>query len=272
MCNKAYRKAISVGKSVLRIYLILVLVALFGQRWMMYPAPKIASLPRSTRGKLLVLDGNQTQKVHVYYIPAQGDLPTVVLFHGNAEQLADQIPLAEDFADVGVGVYVVEYPGYGLSSDGTTTEANVYSDAETALGYLEEGLKVSRSKEVLFGRSLGTGVAAEMAVRGYGSRLILVSPYSSMVALASKRAPILPTQWLVLDRYDTLEKAPRIQQPTLIVHGAKDRVIPCEMGKAIGARVPRSREYIVPGAEHNDIFEVGGGALWSEIVTYVLKK
>jgi alpha-beta hydrolase superfamily lysophospholipase len=108
------------GKSCLRIYLMLLVVAFFGQRCMMYPAPKSAIFPHATRGELIVLDGDVNRRVYTYYIPAKDGLPTVVIFHGNAEQLADQLSLAEDFADVGLGVYAIEYPGYGLSACKTT--------------------------------------------------------------------------------------------------------------------------------------------------------
>jgi pimeloyl-ACP methyl ester carboxylesterase len=192
----------------------------------------------------------------------------VAVFHGNAEQLADQVPFAEEFADAGLGAYVIEYPGYGLSSDSSTTEANVYADAQAALRHLSTNLHVSRAELVLFGRSLGTGVAAEMARRGFGCRLILVSPYSSMVAMAARTTPFLPTAWLVQDRYDTLAKVGTIRQPTLVVHGAKDSLIPPEMGSAVAAQLPSGKLYLVPQAGHNDVLFVGGQDLWGELVAF----
>lgn len=249
-------------------YVLVGLVAFLGQRGVMYPIPPTTAVPTYGRGKLIVLEGAAGRRVHAYHVPVRDDSPTVVIFHGNAEQLADQMSIAEDFADADLGAYAIEYPGYGLSSDSETTENNVYADAEAALLHLELRLNVSRSNLVLFGRSLGTGVAVEMATRGFGNRLILVSPFSSMLNLARNVAPFLPTRWLVLDRYDTLAKASAIRQPTLIIHGVKDSVVPCDMGKAVAARIPGAEIRILPDADHNDVFLLGGETLWQSIVGF----
>jgi pimeloyl-ACP methyl ester carboxylesterase len=89
-----------------------------------------------------------------------------------------------------------------------------------------------------------------------------------MVALAAKTAPILPTRWLVLDRYDTLAKAPRIHQPTLVIHGASDPVVPCYMGQMIAARVGNAMMRLVSNADHNDVLAVGGAELWGNILAF----
>jgi uncharacterized protein len=256
------------GRALVGSYLGLVLLGFFAQRSLMYPAPKAASVPPSTRGRLIVLEGASPRRVHVYHVPAPPGSPTVAIFYGNAEQLVWQVSLAEEFADAGLGAYVVEYPGYGLSSDSRTTEENVYADAQAALRYLATNLDVAPGELVLFGRSLGTGVAAEMARRGFGCRLILVSPYSSMVAMAARTTPFLPTTWLVLDRYDTLAKAPAIRQPTFVVHGAADTLVPPGMARAVAQRLPLARFRPVPDAGHNDVLFVGGRELWGEVVAF----
>lgn len=260
--------ALRLVKSGLRVYLLVLLVLVLGQRCMIYPKPSVMDLPASSRGQLVTIRHTDQRPVYAYHVKARDDAPTVVIFHGNAEQLADQVSLAEDFADVGLGVYAVEYPGYGPASAGTTTEQNVYADAEIALHYLESELHVARSRMVLFGRSLGTGVAVEMAVRGFGGRLILLSPYTSMWELAGETVTFIPARWLVLDRYDTLAKAGLIQQPSLIIHGAKDRVVPCDMGVRVSKRLRNSTLHVIPAADHNDLLDVGGPESWGSIIAF----
>lgn len=254
--------------SVIGVYLLLMLAAFLLQRTMMYPAPRIAAVPETPEGTLIKLEGAHGRNVHAYYVPAREENPTVVVFHGNAEQLADLASLAIDFAADGLGSYAVEYPGYGLSSSSRTTEANLYADVQEALFYLERNLGVPRERMVLLGRSLGTGVAIEMASRGFGCRIILLSAYSSMAELAAIIAPIFPTQWLILDRYDTLSKAPQIRQPTLVIHGSNDSVVPCTMGQRVAERLPAANISVIANADHNDLLLVGGSDLWQRMVDF----
>jgi pimeloyl-ACP methyl ester carboxylesterase len=268
MASKVRLTVTTLLASLVGVYLLLMLSAFVAQRPMMYPAPSPAVEPRSSNGRLITFAGPAGRSIHAFHVPARDNQATVIVFHGNAEQLADQGWLASELARTGLGSYAVEYPGYGLSSDGKTTEANVYADANAALVHLEQHLGVPRDKMVLFGRSLGTGVAVEMASRGFGSRIILLSPYTSMVDLARGVAPVLPVQWLVLDRYDTLAKAARFTLPTLLVHGERDNVIPCSNSKRVAAVMTAATLVLVPGAGHNDLLDVGGPELWQRIVEF----
>lgn len=268
MASKVRLSVTTLLASIVGVYLLLTVAVFVAQRSMMYPAPSPAVEPNLPNGTHITFEGSEGRSVHAFHVPARGQNPTVVVFHGNAEQLADQGWLATALANRGLGTYAIEYPGYGLSSSGKTTEANVYADADAALGHLEQDLGIPRDKMVLFGRSLGTGVAVEMAKRGFGSRIILLSPYTSMVDLARGVAPILPVRWLVLDRYDTLSKVARIGLPTLVVHGDRDDVIPCAMSTRVAAAMPAATLVLVPGAGHNDLLDVGGPELWRRIVEF----
>jgi pimeloyl-ACP methyl ester carboxylesterase len=92
-----------------------------------------------------------------------------------------------------------------------------------------------------------------MALRGRGARLVLISPYTSIPAVASEVVPWAPTRLLVRDRFDTLAKAPGIQVPVLIVHGTEDEVVPYRMGEALSRAFPHARLRPVAGAHHNDV-------------------
>lgn len=118
----------------------------------------------------------------------------------------------------------------------------------------------------LVGISLGTGVAAEMAVRGRAASLILVSPYTSITAMAARVVPFLPTRWVCPDRFDTLSKAPRLRVPTLVIHGDSDEVVPFAMGQQVAAAIPGATLRVVRGAHHNDLFLREGAELEQAIV------
>lgn len=232
------------------------LISAFSSR-LMYPAPRERAEPVVAHGAVLRIAGPGGRTVHVLHVPAPDGEPTIVHFHGNGEALVDQAGLATRFHENGVGFYAVEYPGYGLSSEAAPSERAIYEDAESALEHLGGALHVPASSVVLEGQSLGTGVAVEMARRGHGSRLVLISPYTSMLDMARLLVPFLPVGLLVRDRYETVTKAPGIRIPTLIVHGTRDEIIPVAMGRQLSGLFPDARLRLLEGAHHNDVWTFG---------------
>lgn len=230
-------------------------VALF-YRALLYPAPKSGlepTLSGATLEKIEPAAEGDPATVYALWAKAPAGAPTVVLFHGNGEELVDEVSLVRSFMDRGVGVLAVEYPGYGLAKDQSPSEAAIYRAAERALAFLD-GRGVAKTSVTLVGFSLGSGVAAEMAKRGYGKRLVLLAPYTSIVDMVSRWVPIVPTSLVVGDRFDTLAKASRLALPTLVVHGDADPVIPVAMGRKVAAALPNAELTIVPGGHHNDLF------------------
>jgi pimeloyl-ACP methyl ester carboxylesterase len=252
----------------LGIYVLSIPVAYFGQRLLLYPAPALPTLPRVDGATLLRIAAPDGTTVYALHAPARPGRPTVVHFHGNGEDIAGQGWLFDAMRPAGIGVYAVEYPGYGPAKGAAISEAAIYATAETALGHLY-ALGVPRDSVVLQGHSLGTGVAVEMAHRGHGARLILISPYTSMVDMARRVAPILPVSWILRDRYESDRKLPSISLPALIVHGTDDPLIPFEMGKRVARMIARSDFYAVNGGHHGDLFYVGDRELMTKLVAFV---
>jgi uncharacterized protein len=235
------------------IYGGIALAAFLGQRSLIYPAPVHPIEPRAPGADLLRIAGPSGVSFIALHAPAPPGAPTVVHFHGNGEDLADQASLVGALQSAGLGAYAVEYPGYGLAAGALLDEPSVYATAEASLRHLVD-LGVPRESIVLQGQSLGTGVAVEMARRGYGSRLVLISPYTSMVDMARRVAPFLPVRWLLRDRYETEKKAALVALPALVIHGTADEVIPYRMGERIAEVLPKSELVSVPDGGHNDLF------------------
>jgi pimeloyl-ACP methyl ester carboxylesterase len=266
--NASLRIAAAVAGSSLTLYSLLMVVAYFGQQLVLYPAPANPIEPRFEGARLEGIAGPDGATIYALYAPASPGRPTVVHFHGNGEDIAGQGWLFHAMKQAGIGVFAVEYPGYGPAKGGAISEASVYATAENALQHLYE-LGVSRSAVVLQGQSLGTGVAAEMAHRGHGARLVLISPYTSMVDMARRVAPFLPVRWLLRDRYETARKAPLITLPALVIHGTDDELIPFEMGKHVAALLAHGEFYAVRGGHHADLFYRDDRALVAKLVAFV---
>ncbi len=180
-------------------------------------------------------------------VPAQG--PVIVYFHGNAMAAGEMGWLADLFGDY--GFVAIEFPGYG-ALPGEPTEASIDAAAEAQL----TALGLPNERVVLLGQSIGTGPAVEMAKRGWGSKLVLVTPFTSLPEVAQSHFPWLPARWLTLDRFDSAAKAPGIAAPVLIVHGDRDEVIPYALGARLAPLFPHAELFTVPGGTHN--------ALWSD--------
>jgi len=234
------------------LYLVLLAAGCLGYRALLYPAPRDAAPappPGAVMREFRASDGVVMPAVH---FPAPAGAPTVVHFHGNAETLRTELPFAVSLRARGLGVLLVEYRGYG-AAPGAPSEEAFYRDAEAALAALAAD-GVTRDRVVLSGISLGTGVAAEMAARGLGARLVLIAPYTSIPRVAGRIAPFLPTSVIIGDRFDTLGKAGRIAVPTLVIHGDLDDIIPYDMGRAVAGAIAGARLVTVRGGHHNDLF------------------
>jgi pimeloyl-ACP methyl ester carboxylesterase len=237
-------------------YLLVVALFFLGQRRLLYPAPApvepqvTAGRPREGALERIEAAG---RVVWALNFPAAPGQPTIVHFHGNGEQLADLFGVAHLYQRAGLGFFAVEYPGYGLSAKDSPSERALYEAGEAGLDWLAQR-GVGPAQVVLEGQSLGSGVAMELAARGRGSRLILLSPYTSIPELAGRLLPWLPARLMVLDRFDNLRKAPTIALPALVVHGDRDEVVPVTMGRAVAAALPHAQLEIVPGSGHMELF------------------
>jgi len=122
------------------------------------------------------------------------------------------------------------------------------------------------AKIVLWGASLGSGVAAEMVRRGRGSQLVLVTPYTSIPDLVTDVVPALPARLFLADHFDTLSKSGEILVPTTIIHGDADEIVPFWMGEKIARAIRGARLLRVSGGHHGDLFGREGERLLSEVV------
>ena len=227
------------------VALYMAVVVFFGlaQRSLVFPAPAGARSPPYP-----VIDG---PGFRASWAPPRPGAPIVVHFHGNGEDLADLRAIVDLYVRAGAGVLAVEYPGYGVSrADGPPSESSIYAAGAAALAYLRNQ---GHRDLVLSGQSLGTGVATEMAARGFAARLVLISPYTSMAAVASWHYPWLPVRLLLRDRFDTASKARGIGVPVLLVHGDEDEVVPASMSAELERLFPRATRSVIADAHHNDL-------------------
>jgi len=245
-------------------YAALVGTVYLAQRRIIYPIPGIVIRPDAEDASLEEVPVPGARPTVGLHFAGPAGAPTVLHFHGNGEQIGDLIALGRAMRQRGLGFFAMEYPGYGIA-EGAPSERAHYAAAVASIEHLRLRHGVSNDRLVLEGQSLGTGVALEMARRGHGSRLILLSPYTSMVDMGKLTLPIFPNELLVHDRYLNLDKAPSVTLPTLVIHGTDDEVIPASMGVRLAKALPHAELHLIEGGRHNDLFVVRGRQLLDAI-------
>ncbi len=166
-----------------------------------------------------------------WYRKAALGQPTLLYFHGNAGYIELRADRLADLASRGFGVLMPSYRGYG-GSTGKPSEAALIADAKLMFDTLR-ATGIAASDIIVFGESLGTGIATQLAAAKTARGLVLDSPYTSMVDLGTRDYPWLPVRHLLWDHYDTHRHIRRVTVPVLVLHGEADGLVPCDMGRAI---------------------------------------
>jgi hypothetical protein len=223
-------------------------------------------LPDRTRPELVGLDKLGVRETMLstedglslfsWYLPPRPGQPVIAYFHGNGGHIGYRIERLLRFARQEFGVLMLEYRGYG-SNPGTPSEAGFYADGRAALAFLErEG--VAPNRLVLYGESLGSGVAVQLATQHDIAALILEAPPTSVAEVAQCHFPYVPATRLVTDRFDSLSRIGKVRAPILVLHGENDRVVPIRFGRALFNAAPEPKEgWFVPDAGHEDLARYG---------------
>lgn len=252
MLHQAFRLTIIAALAYAAICVAMVVL----QRSMIYLPAKGAHAPDAFGlagvevEKLTTPDG---ETVETWRWKGTSDKPVIVFFHGNAGNLEHRHAIFRMFMDLGYGFVALDYRGYG-NSTGSPSYGSIIGDARLVLDRTLAAADFSGRKVVLYGESLGTGVATEIAVGRDIAGVILQSPYTSIAAAAAERFPWLPVRFLLTERLSNITHVAAINAPLMILHGDRDELFPLQMAKEIfdKATGPRKLE-ILQRTGHNDI-------------------
>ena len=194
-------------------------------------------------------------RLNGFYFESQSKpaVATIVFFHGNGGNITSVSWLAQRFAKRGFNVLLFDYRGYGASDGVAADESGLYADGDAAVAFLVNEKKVRPEQMVLYGHSLGTAVAADVASRGQFGAVVLESGFSSASSLATTAVPWLPRplHFLGKNRFESARKLTKVKSPILIAHGDPDGTIPTSEAQLLfaSANEPK-RLLIIPGAGH----------------------
>ncbi|QQR69274.1 MAG: alpha/beta hydrolase [Alphaproteobacteria bacterium] len=240
----------------LALYLLAVAGLTLAQRHLIFlPEPRAFSIEkwRPLPVEVIPVTTPDGLTISSWHVQAEDSArPTIVLFHGNGGNPDGRLDKVTPWLNAGYGVVVAGYRGYG-GNPGQPSEEALTADAWLLLDRLAQR-GIAGASLILYGESLGTGLAVAMATERSVAALVLESPYTSLADAASHHYPLVPVSWLLWDRFDSLSRIGQIKAPLLILHGEADDVVPVKLGRQLfeAARQPKQGIFL-PGLGHNDL-------------------
>jgi uncharacterized protein len=245
---------LGIGVAGLALYALLLAVLYFKQEKLLFMPEKLAAETRfqfSMPHQEVWIDvpGARLHALHLIQAGARG---LVFYLHGNGGNVQGWTSGADFYRSIGYDLFMLDYRGYGKSTGSIESEAQLHADARAAWERIAPAY--TGRPIIVLGRSLGSGLAAKLAIEVKPALTLLVTPYRSVRALATGVYPFVPGM-LVRYPLDTEARIDQIKSPLILMHGDQDELIPVAHAHALKARAPQAELVVIPGARHNDIHE-----------------
>jgi fermentation-respiration switch protein FrsA (DUF1100 family) len=257
---------------ILALYVGYCLLLFLFQRAILFPRFQVESIPVTDKDmpgleKMWIETG--FGNVEAWYLPPitdgeAGSAPAVIFAHGNAERIDFWPEELKPFTTFGMAVLLVEFPGYGRSA-GNPSQRNITEAFVAAYDRLMERAELDASRIVLFGRSLGGGVACALAAKRPAAALMLLSTFTSVRACAIK---FLAPGFLVRDPFDNLDVLRSYPGPVLVIHGKRDTLIPYDHGVTLSRTAAQGR-LVTYDCQHNDC-PADWRTFWRDVESFLM--
>ncbi len=244
-------------------YLLAMLAIYFTQALFIYaphmPSRELEATPAdiNLNHEDIIIKTKDDENIHAWFIPANttdhADRKTVLFMHGNAGNISHRLETIQIFHNLGLNLLIFDYRGFGKSS-GKPSEQGTYLDAIAAWKYLLHKKDIKPEQIIIAGRSLGGGVAAELAKHTSPAMLILESTFTSMVDVSKIHYPFMPTNLIVKHRYETIHKLEYISCPIVFIHSIDDEVIPFAHAKTKFEIAKQPKKFIELSGGHGNGF------------------
>lgn len=239
---------------------VCMLVAFLQSKLIYFPSRSIDRTPADVGlgFENLILNTADGVRISAWYVPHAEARAEVLFFHGNAGNNCDRLAELKVLHSMGFGVMIVDYRGYG-ASEGHPSEDGTYLDAEAAWTHLVSERGIPPARIVVFGESLGGGVAVELATRHTPGALVVQSSFTRLADVGAVHYPLLPVHLILHHRYDSIDKVGRISCPKLFIHSSEDSLIPLRIGKALFDAAADPKQFMQTPGEHNS-----GGFMYTD--------
>jgi fermentation-respiration switch protein FrsA (DUF1100 family) len=201
-----------------------------------------------------------------WYIPVDNPKFTLLFCHGNAGNIAHRLDSINIFHSLGLNCFIFDYRGFGVSQ-GKPNEEGTYTDAMAAYKWLNEEKNIPAENIIIFGRSLGGSIAAQLASQVEARALIIESAFTSYVDMGKEYYPYMPVRWFARFGYRTIDYIRNVRCPVMFIYSGDDEIVPFKFGLKLYEAANEPKEFIEIFGGHNDCFLVS-----SEIYTEIWEK
>ena len=244
--------------SAILIYLFIGMILFIFQRKILFNVsgkPKKPSEYNLSSVKEIFINTEDGEDLLAWYSEPLNNKPIMLYLHGNSFDIGERAYRIKRYIGQGWGVLLLAWRGYS-GNLGKPTEKNLYLDAEAALKWIKYKLKCDYDKIIIYGESLGSGVAIELCTRYKFKSIILEAPFTSITDIAKKRYFIYPVKYLILDPFNNYSKIDKIKSPLLIISGKKDEIVPHLHSKKLFAKANQPKKNLfIDEAIHNNLYD-----------------
>ncbi|MHC4325740.1 MAG: alpha/beta hydrolase [Planctomycetota bacterium] len=198
-----------------------------------------------------------------WYIPVKNSKFTLLFCHGNGGNIAHRLDSINIFHNLGLNCFIFDYRGYG-NSLGKPSEEGTYEDAMAAYKWLIEEKKIPAGNIIIFGRSLGGSIAAQLAGKVEARALIVESAFTSYVDMGKEYYPYMPVRWFARFGYKTIDYIKSVRCPVLLIYSGNDEIVPFKFGVKLYEAANEPKEFIEIFGGHNDCF-LTSGEIYTEV-------
>ena len=248
------------------LYIFVIIFLFFYQRKLLYHPSENNYLDETSLNHNIEKKFIQSEnKLVSWYFEKNSDYKTILFFHGNAGKLDNRVYKLNELSKLDLNYLIIAYRGFS-GNEGKPTEDGLYKDAKSAKIWLNNN-GVKNKDIILYGESLGTAVAVDLASKNKFAGIILESPFTSMTRLAQKYYPIFPVKIILKDKFDSINKIQKINSPILVMHGEEDTIVPFSMGVEIFEKSNTQKsKYFIKNDDHMMNFDQN---LISEIQKFI---
>ena len=253
------------------IYVLICSFVYIAQEKLVYfPGSEVTATPKEVGLTFdeLYIETSDGEKIHTWDIPAKASSKYILFLHGNAGNIGNRLNTISLLNRLGHSIAILDYRGYGKST-GKPSEQGTYQDALAVFKYLINTRGVAAENIVIYGRSLGGGVATWLASQVNPGGLILESTFSRLIDMGKHRYPFLPTELLTRIQYDSLSHIKMVKCPVLVAHSVDDETVPYELGKQLAEGTPNLKHFVTLSGGHNETFFDAGKDYYDLLTTFI---
>ncbi len=232
--------------------LIVFFFFIFQKNLIFFPTKHLIEPPPTLNVKEVFFETENNEQLHAWWVKTDEKAKTVLFFHGNAGNVSHRTPELQILKELRLNVLIFDYRGYGRSTGKITKESDLYVDGQAAWDFLVNEQKIAEKDIILWGKSIGGGVASEIAQNKDIFAVVFESSFFSAEEMARYHYWFFPVKWFLKFKFESGKKVKNITSPVLVIHSERDEIIPFSQGQKLYEAAPEPKTFLQIHGKHNE--------------------